>query len=89
MSSKKQNSAIALVMAATASRARPPQTWVDRLPQDGQREMEELRQAWRSGPLKGTPITHVFDGVVQRCKEESWPAPKSTNTIKRWLLLSE
>jgi hypothetical protein len=51
--------------------------------------MEEIRQAWQSGSLQGVQILSVFKGIVARCKEESWPAPKSETTILRWLRSSD
>jgi hypothetical protein len=87
----KKSSAMAFVLAAdeAAKKNRPNKTWTRHLPQHARDEMEEIRQAWQSGSLQGVQILSVFNGIVARCKEESWPAPKSETTILRWLRSSD
>ena len=86
-----KKSALACVLAAAeeAKKSRPNKTWTRHLPPHAQQEMEEIKKEWNGGSLKGIPMLAVFHGIVARCKEESWPAPRSETTINRWLRSSD
>lgn len=86
-----KKSVMACILAAdeAAKKHRPNKWWTRLLPPHGQQEMEEIRRAWNSGSLQGVQVLSVFRGIVARCKEESWPAPKSESTILRWLRSSD
>lgn len=82
-----KKSAIAAVIKAheDALKSSATKSWFDRLPPACREEMAEIKREWLGGRLQGVPMSAVFKGVVARCKEESWPAPKSVSTIHRWL----
>jgi hypothetical protein len=64
-------------------------SWFSKLPANAQRELEEIKKVWAAGGLHGVQIVVIWRGIVARCKEESWPAPKSETTINRWLRSSD
>jgi hypothetical protein len=87
----KKSAAMACILAAAeeAKSRKPNKQWTRLLPPEGQAEMEEIRREWNAGSLQGVEIVVVHRGIVARCKEESWPAPKSETTIMRWLRSSD
>jgi hypothetical protein len=88
---KKSSSAMTCVLAAAeAARSQPlNKRWTRFLPPEGQAEMAEIRREWQCGRLQGVQIVVVYRGIVARCMEEKWPAPKSETTIMRWLRSSD
>jgi hypothetical protein len=87
--SKKSAMASVLAAAEAAKHTRPNRSWTKFLPPNAVAEMDEIRKEWNTGRLQGVQIIDVFRGIVARCKEESWPAPKSETTIMRWLRSSD
>lgn len=77
--------ALDFVVAVNAAYRPANKSWTRLLPESGRAEMEEVRHEWSNGKLAGVPIVVVYRGIVNRCKEEGWPAPKSETTIVRWL----
>jgi len=86
----KKKTAIDFVLAANATaKVGGQKNWLSRLPDEGKKEMAEIKKEWTSGCLKGIQCVVVFRGIVARCEEESWQPPKSETTILRWLRSSE
>ena len=80
-----RKSALLAVVQAASAKVRPNRSWFSRLPPEAQAEMAEVKSAWLSGELKGTPIVTVYRGIVARCTEVGWHAPEAEQTISRWL----
>ena len=63
----------------------PKKSWFSRLPPEAKADLLDLKRRWQAGEYEGVELSVIHRGVVARCKEASWPIPKSDGTLANWL----
>lgn len=64
-------------------------SWFSKLPSAAQKRLLEIKKAYISGRFSGVSVASLCVAVESLLKEQSWPVPKSHNTIIRWLRSSD
>lgn len=67
----------------------PQKSWFSKLPADAQKRLVEIKAAYEAGRFGGISLAALCKAVVALLEENKWPAPKSKNTISRWLRSSD
>ena len=78
-----------LKAASAAMNRDPKKSWFSKLPPDAQKRLNEIKKAFADGRFAGISLAAVCQAVEALLKEQSWPVPKSENTISRWLRSSD
>lgn len=64
-------------------------SWFSKLPPDAKKRLSAIKEAFAAGQFAGITLAAVCQAVEALLREQSWPVPKSPNTISRWLRSSD